>query len=339
MSSSLVLMKALPFTKGHEALIRFALSVTPGRVEVLTDFAPREPLVGERVDWIRNTFPREPVNVRQIMVQPQREEDDPDNFWPIWEHILSEYKFKNIKYVIGSEPYCQKVADIIGAKYLTFDPERTLFDTRATEVRQDPMTYYRYMAHATQKHFRTKVVVWGAESTGKTTLAKNLSKVAQCPWVHEYARPYLEATSPDINADSMQAIWKGQWATEELMINAQNDSPFLVQDTDLYSTIGYWEQPHWKDDLGPVPWFLYDDAARHKADLYLITTSNIPFEPDPLRYGVDHRESSDTYWINKAEEYDLNYVVIDGMMPHDRTSQALSEMMRVQSEKTEPATI
>ena len=37
-----------------------------------------------------------------------------------------------------------------------------------------------------------RIVLFGPESTGKTTLAKQLSEKYDVPWVAEYAREYLQ---------------------------------------------------------------------------------------------------------------------------------------------------
>ena len=37
-----------------------------------------------------------------------------------------------------------------------------------------------------------KIVLFGPESSGKTTLAKELSKYYNCLWVEEFARGYLQ---------------------------------------------------------------------------------------------------------------------------------------------------
>ena len=125
----------------------------------------------------------------------------------------------------------------------------------------------------------------------------------------EYARPYLEAVGPEITADKMHAIWKGQMALQR-SAREWRDRPFIFQDTDLFSTLGYWRLPHWHSVLGDPSPMLEVDAITLQSDLYIILKSdNVPFEPDPLRYGGDRRESSDQYWIDLAEQYSLNYVV------------------------------
>ncbi len=92
------------------------------------------------------------------------------------------------------------------------------------------------------------------------------------------------------------------------------DRPYVVQDTDLFATVGYWE--HWNP--GTTPESLVEDARAGMSDLYLVTLSNIPFEPDPLRYGVHERETPDAYWIALAERYGLNYRVMDEATPKAR---------------------
>lgn len=303
MSKALVMMKAMPPTNGHQALIDFA-ETFGAEVTVLIDTASNEPFINERVGALRAMAVFSKVD--HITIEPQCEADSPD-YWQQWEDALKTYH--GFDYVIGSENYCFKIAEMIGARYIPFDPNRELTHTKAEEVRLDPRGNFDMLADAFKPFIRRTITVFGAESTGKTTLSKALADHLNGEWVFEWARPYLETVGTEINVQSMTDIWKGQCAVE---VNAMNaDKPFIVRDTDLYSTIGYWEQPHWEKELGPVPQGLITDAEFNKADLYIITKSNIPFEEDPLRYGGDKRESPDEYWVAVAEKYNLPYVVLD----------------------------
>jgi NadR type nicotinamide-nucleotide adenylyltransferase len=239
------------------------------------------------------------------------DDQDPeaDGFWDRWKGYIDN--LGRFDYVIGSEDYCSKVAEVIGARYIPYDPNRELNASRGTHVRENLIDCFDEVSDIFQHHLRLTVTVFGAESTGKTTLSKTLAEDWGAEWLFEWARPYLEATHQTVvDLQAMHDIWHGQKASED---NATffARSPFIFRDTDLYSTIGYWEQPHWEADLGPVPEGLILDAKANKADLYIITPSNIPFEQDPLRYGGDHRESPDEYWIKVAEKYNLPYVVLD----------------------------
>ncbi|QQS22110.1 ATP-binding protein [Candidatus Saccharibacteria bacterium] len=166
------------------------------------------------------------------------------------------------------------------------------------------------------------VTIIGAESTGKTCLSRELAQQLSANWVPEFARSYLETTDGQVTPKSMKAIWWGQRALQhEARRSLQS---IVIQDTDLYATVGYWQLPHVRPVIRDCPKLLEQDAASLKSNLYLITKSNIPFEPDPLRYGGDTRESHDDYWIDLCERYQLPYAVVESAARNERLSEAIS---------------
>lgn len=153
---------------------------------------------------------------------------------------------------------------------------------------------------------------------GKTTLAKDLEKHVGGLMVPEYARPYLETVGAEITAEKMGIIHQGQLGLQMRASDLAEDRPFIFQDTDLFSTLGYWHL--WND--GPPNLRLMRDATNQKSDLYIICPSNIPFEEDPLRYGGKERESTDDYWINLCKNFDLNYKVLTTKSKKGRLEEA-----------------
>ena len=166
------------------------------------------------------------------------------------------------------------------------------------------------------------ITVFGAESTGKTTLSTQIAQALDGAWAEEFARPYLERTGEDVTDASMRAIWKGQKALQNAV--RKTNCAYVVQDTDLFSTVGYWQLPHVEPVIGPCPSSLIRDANHLRSDLYIITKSNIPFEPDILRYGGDKRESPDEYWIHLCKRRGLTYVVLDSSDKQDRLNEAIT---------------
>lgn len=313
MARAFVLMTAMPPTKGHFNLMNFASRVSwdGERARVLVCTQPQEPFVYERFIAVRNAAYR--TNGVDVVHQDDTPDDDPNDpdFWPKWDAIMLSRGFKPGDYVVTSEAYGQTLADRLGGIFIPYDPQRELYYTKATLIRDNLKDYFHDILPEFQKYLRTTITVFGAESTGKTTLSHQMSYDLNGHWLFEWARPYLELVGPEINIASMEDIWRGQLATQK-HADQMFDKPFVIQDTDLFSTVGYWEQPHWQDALGPVPDKLVEDALATKSDLYIITKSNIPFEEDPIRYGGDKRESPDEFWIGIAEKYDLNYVVLSG---------------------------
>jgi len=163
-----------------------------------------------------------------------------------------------------------------------------------------------------------RVTIIGAAPTGKTTLSRQLAGALPGHWLPEWARPYLEGLpTPDVDDRRMRVIWSAQLALQR-SARWLRGRPFVVQDTDLFSTLGFWEA--W--DPGAVPDGLRADAAADRSDLYLITRSDIPFEPDPLRYGGEVRETTDAFWIDLAERHGLPYQVLQSALPSDRLEEA-----------------
>lgn len=319
MTTAYVLLTALPPTKGHIKLIEFAECVAD-EVQVVLSSQPAEPMCEERfyaLDWHFDSHRNVTINSFHMQI-PQ----DPDTpgFREMWRVIMEMFGCGPDSIIVSSEPYGQWLAEVTGASFIPYDPGRELTPVKATHVRNDPWNNFHLIAEKFQPFLRLDVTIFGAESTGKTTLAKDLAKALNGHFFFEWARPYLEMVGPEITVASMTDIWKGQLALEVHGVEFF-DKPVAFFDTDLYSTIGYWQLPHWADTLGPVPDGLIDDADL--SDLYIITQSNIPFEQDPLRYGGDKREASDQYWIDVAEQYGLNYVVLESDGRYDRVAEAI----------------
>lgn len=322
MTTAFVLMTAMPPTKGHLNLIRFAASVGADETKVVVCTQEHEPFGLQRYAAVKKAA--EHIKGVEVKWLNKTLKQDPsvEGFWEMWDQIMYSYGAKPGDWYVTSEPYGQILAGRLGGNFLPYDPARELYYTKATNIRENMVDYFDDILPEFQKHLVTRVTVFGAESNGKTTLSKVLAERIKGHWIYEWARPYLELTGAPINAETMARIWKGQNATQR-HVSMFTDKAFIVQDTDLYSTIGYWEQPHWAERLGPVPPGLVKDAEATKSDLYIILTSDIPFEPDPLRYGVDKRESDDAYWLEIAKKYNLNYVTVSGSDLDNRVNEAV----------------
>lgn len=328
-------MTAMPPTLGHWNLIRFA-SVLASKVEVIVCTQPHEPFPDERVAALREAVSKR-TDLSHVTIQhfdkPIEQDPKTPGFKTMWRDIMRSYGCGKGDLIVASEAYGQWLADSVGATFFPYDIDRELTPVKATRVRNEPLVHFADILPEFQHHQRTTVTIFGAESTGKTTLSKALAKEVPAHWLFEYARPYLENTVNEITPRSMTAIWKGQRALQQ-HVDLLPGKPFTIQDTDLYSTVGYWEFPHWQTTIGACPEGLKRDARALQSDLYIITKSNIPFEHDPLRYGGDVREGSDAYWIALCERYELPYIVLESQTLQDRVDEALVHINKVAALKT-----
>ena len=166
---------------------------------------------------------------------------------------------------------------------------------------------------------------------GKTTMTKSLGAQYGAQTVFEWARPYLETVGAELTVEKMTDIFYGQASVQQQVIYNPR-TPLVVQDTDLFSTVGYWRM--W--DADSMPSALISYARLFKSDLYLIMSQEIPFEPDPLRYGGVVRESADKYWIDLCEGLGLPYVYITGERLFDRRGQCMDAIEAAMEKKIAP---
>lgn len=121
-----------------------------------------------------------------------------------------------------------------------------------------------------------RILILGPESTGKSTLAEDLSLHFGEPWVPEFARDYLEKINRPYIYEDLLEIGKGQVSSEDLI--AEQAKKHLFVDTDL-RVIHIWSEHRFgKTD----PWVL-EQIEKRTYDFVFLTNTDLPWEPDPLR--------------------------------------------------------
>ena len=136
-----------------------------------------------------------------------------------------------------------------------------------------------------------KIVVIGPESTGKSTLCKQLAAHYHTIWVEEYAREYLLKNGNNYTFENLLDIAKEQIAGEELLIDrcpltesdsgeqrATGNGQLFFIDTNMY-VMKVWCEfvfekcHHW----------ILNRIAERKYDLYLLCNTDLPWVKDELR--------------------------------------------------------
>jgi len=99
------------------------------------------------------------------------------------------------------------------------------------------MKHWEFLPQAVRPYFVKRVCVFGPESTGKSTLARDLARHFGTVYAWEYARPMLDPQGGECRGvDDIVRIVRGQVATENAL--ARQANRVLICDTDvLTSTI------------------------------------------------------------------------------------------------------
>lgn len=115
-------------------------------------------------------------------------------------------------------------------------PKRTKVPVSATTIRNDPFGNRDYIHPTVYKDMITKVVFLGAPSTGKTTIAEEMSKVYNIVWMPEYGREYWEKHQVDRRLEPRQLveIAKGHIEREDKLCYEANK--YLFIDTNAVTT-------------------------------------------------------------------------------------------------------
>lgn len=161
-----------------------------------------------------------------------------------------------------------------------------------------------------QKSDCLRIVLYGPESSGKTTLAKALAKQFQTHWVPEFARNYLQEKWDQkkevCSLEDLIIIAKGQINHENYLIEDANE--FLFCDTNVLITKA-WSETHFNGYCAPEIQYWVDTF---KYDHYFLTDIDVPWQADDLRDRPNSRKKMFDYFENLLKNKKVSYTLLKG---------------------------
>ena len=313
MVNAFVFGKFMPFHKGHEAMIRFALTQCDF-LTVLICCSDREVMPGSlRKDWIESTFSDESPTASghrriEVKIYDYQEKDLPNTsessgtVSEVWSNVFREL-FPDVQLLVTSEEYGFFVADFMGIRHLPFDIPKHLFPVSATAVRNDRFVNWEFLPESVKQDLALKVVLLGTESTGKTTLAERLSKQFNSRLVSEAARDIIS----DSNTFSYEDLHRVANEHTKRIRAAAVEYPLVIIDTDIHITKSYSR-------------FVFDRElevndhiySANKAHLYLYLNNDVPHFQDGTRLDEMARNQLDLSHRQLLKEHGIRIVEITG---------------------------
>ena len=175
-----------------------------------------------------------------------------------------------------------------------------------------------------------KVVVFGPESSGKTTLSRKLATHYNVLWIEEFAREYLQEKWDKENKicelEDLLPIAFGQIKLENEY--SQKSTKLLICDTDLLETKVY-SETYYDGFCDPL---LNKYALENKYDLYLLTDIDIPWAPDDLRDRPNNRKEMFKAFDEALIKYNRRYILVSGNKKK-RLKLAINEIDKLISNK------
>ncbi len=154
-----------------------------------------------------------------------------------------------------------------------------------------------------------KIVLFGPESTGKTTLSKQLATYYKTNWVPEFSRQYaLEKIKENkqLTKKDVLPIAIGQMQLENTI--ALKTKNILICDTNLLETLVYSQTIY----DGYAPNALKKYALKNKYQLYILTNIDVPWENDIIREKNTNRKKQFSIFEETLKINKLPYIIISG---------------------------
>jgi NadR type nicotinamide-nucleotide adenylyltransferase len=314
----IVIGKFYPPHRGHKYLIDTARSQCE-QLTVIVCWKKTQLISGvERARWIQEIHP----DVQVKLLDDDRLADDDSEGWA---NTTVEVLGFVPDAVFTSESYGDPYASFMGSVHVLVDKDRTHIPISATMVRQNPTKYAEFLEPCVRAAFARRVCVLGAESTGTTTLAKDLAEHYETVWVPEYGRFYTEGKlSGDRTwrSEEFIKIAKGQCVLEDAL--AETSNGLVICDTDALAT-GVWHERY----MGTRSPQVEAIADRRNYDLYIVTGDEIPFEQDGTRDGEHVRHDMHRRLIECLNEKDRSYIMVAGSR-EERLQKAIEAIDAVQ---------
>ncbi|MCB1053278.1 MAG: AAA family ATPase [Acidobacteria bacterium] len=315
MIRGLVVGKFYPPHKGHAFLIDSARAQVD-HLDVFVIYTADQWIPGSlRAQWVRERHPD--CQIHEVL-----DHGDDDNS-QLWAELTRNRLGYAPDVVFSSESYGDSYAYYLGCRHVCVDPKRQNLSISATQIRNDPWAHSHFMEPAVRAFFVRRIVLIGAESTGKTTLAQQLAQHYQTLWVPEYGRTLWEERlsrglvsfeNPNWVSDDFLHIVNQQIQSENGL--ARQASRLLICDTDPLATCVWHER-----FLGFSRPDLYAKARNLPHDLYLLCTSDTPFVQDGTRDGEHIRHAMHQRFEQVLQAVNAPYSALIGSW-QDRFTQA-----------------
>jgi HTH-type transcriptional regulator, transcriptional repressor of NAD biosynthesis genes len=302
----LIIGKFNPIHEGHIALIQFALnSVT--QLEICVCY-PVDDLFSSRLrtQWVKNICWR--IGGKRILVHSISDaklsfKNDPD--WEtskIWANYLQQ-RLGKFDAIFSSEKSGEYISLVLQCKHIMFDPSRRNIPVFATNIRNAPFAYWKFIPAEVRPYFIKKICLYGSESTGKTTVGKQLAAHFNTHFVPEMAREWL-GDRKCVESDFMPIA---RLQLSEVQHKTLSANKLLFCDTDLITSQIYSEV--YFNTCDP---FVLDCQRLEKYDLYLFFDIDLPWVEDAQRDLGNRRSELHERFKQELDQRDIPYVLLQG---------------------------
>lgn len=234
--------------------------------------------------------------------------DKPHHLYEIYDEKEKDtYKYgisDDVDLVFSSEPYGEYLAEYLNCRHIPFDPARSAVRVSATQIRQNPLQYWDFIAEAARPFFVRKICISGTESTGKSTLTQRLATYYQTEYVPEMAREIVQET----DTCTMEHLYEiAALQARTIQEKQKKANRLLFVDTDVNITRSY-TRFLFQKELKTEAWI---DRA-NQFDLHLYLDNDSPYVQDGTRLDERRRNELSDYHLNELRRQGIDFQVLSG---------------------------
>ncbi|MEG9489139.1 multifunctional transcriptional regulator/nicotinamide-nucleotide adenylyltransferase/ribosylnicotinamide kinase NadR [Mannheimia indoligenes] len=298
----------------------------------------RMPTNEDRLRWVQQIFK---YQQKQIFIHHLVEDGIPSypNGWDGWSARVKElFAEKNINptIVFSSETQDKDPYE----KYLNLevhlvDPARESFNVSATQIRNNPFQYWRFIPKEVRPFFVKTIAILGGESSGKSVLVSKLANVFNTTSAWEYGREFVfEQLGGNEQAmqysDYPQMVLGHQRYVDYAMKHAHK---VAIIDTDYITTQAFCIQYE-----GKAHPFLDSMIREYPFDVTILLSNNTKWVADGLRSLGSKKQRQQFQQLLKKllEKYRIPYIEIESPSYLDRYNQAKEVVEAILNEEPIP---
>ena len=167
----------------------------------------------------------------------------------------------------------------------------------------------------------TKVIVTGPESSGKTTLCKQLSEKFKISFTEEFSRKYIDNLDREYLQEDLVIIAKEQLKNEQL---TTNNKQLSLHDTDLI-TLKIWSEYKYGNCND---WIISQiEQQKQEKRFYFLCSPDIPWESDPQRENPHNRDELFEIYKVELEQLGHNYFILEGQKRLENSIKKITELI------------
>jgi NadR type nicotinamide-nucleotide adenylyltransferase len=233
------------------------------------------------------------------------------------QYVLKKLGERKITHFFSSEPYGEHMSAALGAIDIRIDQGRKSVPISATTIREDLYAHRHFLSPRVYFDHLTKVVLLGAPSTGKSTLAEKLAKHFKTTHMPEYGREYWELNNIQRRLTPEQLLEIAVTHRERELVLAHEANQYFFIDTNALTTKVFSQYYH-GDSLPGLSELSNESKERY--DLVILCGDDIPYDDTVDRSGETNRSDFQKATTDELIKLGAKYHEVTGSI-QDRISQ------------------